>query len=360
MKKAGILTINDDNNYGNRLQNYATQEVLKKRDLKVETIKNISVKTGISYLKSMIKLMIKKFMFFLPISKRYHNFMNFDKNINYSQYIINENHIPSSLANEYDYFITGSDQVWNPNFNRMTKIDFLEFAPKEKRNSLSASFGIEKIPNNLIEKAKEGLEGLNNISVREERGKQIIEELTSRKDVEVLIDPTMMLEKEEWEKVAKKPKMLKSKKYILNYFLGEMPLERKQEIEKLSKENDCEIINILDKKSPFYTCGPSEFIYLEKNAFFICTDSFHSCAFAILFQKPFMVFERIKQGSCNMNSRIETILKTFCLEDRYYTGKIEKEKLVIDYTKANERLKGERKKFEKFLDKIFRDEDKKI
>ena len=324
MKKVGILTINDDNNYGNRLQNYATQEVLKRRGLKVETIKNLYIYKGISYLKSLIKLMMKKYIIFLPMSKRYHNFMNFDKNISYSKYIINKENIPSSLANDYDFFITGSDQVWNPNFERMSNIDFLQFAPKEKRNSLSASFGIEKIPEDLEEKAKEGLEGLKNISVREEKAKEIVEKLTKRKDVEVLVVPTMMLNKEEWTKVAKKPKMLKSKKYILNYFLGELSTERKQAIEKLAKENDCEVINILDKESPFYTCGPSEFIYLEKNAFFICTDSFHSCAFAILFQKPFMVFEREKKGVCNMNSRIETILKNFFLEDRYYEGKIKR------------------------------------
>ena len=216
-----------------------------------------------------------------------------------------------------------------------------------------ASFGIEKIPEDLEEKAKEGLEGLKNISVREEKAKEIVEKLTSRKDVEVLVDPTMMLNEEEWIKVAKKPKMLKSKKYILNYFLGELSAERKQSIEKLAKENDCEVINILDKESLFYTCGPSEFVYLEKNAFFICTDSFHSCVFAILFQKPFMVFER--KGSSNMNSRIETILRKFFLEDRYYRGEIKKEDLKIDYEKTNLQLENERKKFESFLNKILKD-----
>ena len=288
-KKVGILTINDDNNYGNRLQNYATQEVLKKRNLKVETIKNVNLKKDINYWKQKIKNIIR---IFTPMFERYKNFIKFNENINYSKYIIDKDHIPHSLANDYDYFITGSDQVWNPNYGRMSEIDFLEFAPKEKRNSLSASFGIEKIPSELIENAKKGLMGLNNISVREEKAKEIVEQLIDRKDVEVLVDPTMMLEKGEWEKVAKKPKMLKNKKYILNYFLGDIPIEREQSIEKLAEENDCEIINIMDKKSPFFRCGPSEFVYLEKNAFFICTDSFHSCVFAILFQKPFMVFER--------------------------------------------------------------------
>ena len=71
------------------------------------------------------------------------------------------------------------------------------------------------------------------------------------------------------------PKQLKNDKYILNYFLGELSEQRKNEIERIAKENDCEIINILDKNGPYYETGPSEFLYLEQNAFLICTDSFH-------------------------------------------------------------------------------------
>ena len=348
MKKVAILTINDDNNYGNRLQNYAVQEILKKQGLKVETISNQQGIYGIKYLKKIIKNIIKRLIIFKPSFRRFHYFMKFNKNIRYSKYHIDKKHIPEKLSQKYEYFITGSDQVWNPNFGRMSDIDFLTFAPKEKRNSFSASFGINEVPEDMKEYYKKNLLELNKISVREETGKKIIENLTGRTDVEVLVDPTMLLKAEEWDKVSKKPKNLKTDKYILNYFLGELSEERKKEIDRIAKENGCEVINILDKNSLFYENGPSEFLYLEKNAFLICTDSFHSCVFAILYNRPFIVFER-EDNNVNMNSRIETLINKFQLKNREFTGKITKENLEYDYSDAYKILDKERDKSKKFL-----------
>ena len=349
MKKVGILTINDDENYGNRLQNYAVQKKLEDNDMLIETIcnqrNNIGLKSIIKKIKKCIKkvINIKKF-------GRYNQFMEFNKNIKYSNIHIDANHIPNKLAEKYDYFITGSDQVWNPNFGRMSDIDFLTFAPKEKRNSFSASFGISEIPLEMKEYYKQRLEGLNNISVREEAGKKIVEDLTGRKDIQVLVDPTMLLTAEEWDKVSKKPKQLKNDKYILNYFLGELSEIRKKEIDRIAIENNCEIINILDKNSPFYQTGPSEFLYLEKNAFLICTDSFHSSVFAILYNRPFIVFDR-EDSLVSMNSRIETLINKFNLKNRKFTGRITEENLKHDYTEAYEILEKERKKSDDFLRK---------
>ncbi len=94
------------------------------------------------------------------------------------------------------------------------------------------------------------------ISVREDIGKNIVEDLTERKDVEVLVDPTMLISADKWDKLQKRPKELKKEKYILNYFLGEIEKEWKEEIERIAIENNCEVINLLDKKSPFYQTGP--------------------------------------------------------------------------------------------------------
>ena len=354
MKKVAILTINDDNNDGNRLQNYAVQEILKKQNVQVGTISNQFNIVGLRYIKKIIKNIIKKF---LPIKvcfkrhNKYVKFIKFNKYIKYSKYHIDKNHIPKKLGKKYDLFITGSDQVWNHTFGRMSDIDFLTFAPKEKRTSFSASFGISEVPNDMKEYYKKNLLGLNNLSVREEAGKKIIEDLTGRTDVEVLVDPTMLLTAEEWDKVSKKPKQLKTDKYILNYFLGELSESRKKEIDKIAKENGCEVINILDKNSPFYQTGPSEFLYLEKNAFLICTDSFHSCVFAILYNRPFIVFEREQKDLVSMNSRIDTLLSKFKLEDRRYKGKIEKEDLPHNYDEAYKILEKEREKSNNFLKK---------
>lgn len=233
---------------------------------------------------------------------------------------------------------------------RLRDIDLLNFAKPEQKIAFSASFGISELPEKYKQKTTEALKTFKAISVREDSGKKIVEELTGRTDVEVLVDPTMLLTPEEWDKVSKKPEQLNFDKYILCYFLGELSQQRKKEIERVAKENECKIINILDKKDPFYETGPSEFLYLEKNAFLICTDSFHSSVFAILYNRPFIVFDR-EDSLVKMNSRLDTLLKKFELEDRWYEGEIKKEQLKTDYTKAYEILEKERKKSINFLKK---------
>ena len=349
MKKIAILTINDDTNYGNRLQNYAVQKTLQKLNFSVETINNQKNIVGINIIKKKIKNIIKKLLNFKRF-RRYNAFIKFNKNIKYSKIYIDSNHVPKDLKKKYDFFITGSDQVWNPSIGRLSDIDLLNFADNNQKISFSASFGISNIPESLKSRVKNNIETFKAISVREDAGKEIIAELTDRKDTEVLIDPTMMLDAKEWDNITKKPKMLKCKKYILKYFLGNLSETRKKEIERFAEENDCEIIDILDQNSPFYRTGPSEFLYLEKNAFLICTDSFHSCVFAILYNRPFIVFEREDKEE-KMNSRIDTLLTKFNLSDRRFSGNLAKQSLNHDYMDAYKILYEEIKKAEKFLKK---------
>lgn len=349
MKKIGIITINDDNNYGNRLQNYAVQEIIKKFHLDAISIKNVVNYNSKNIYLYKIKKILKIFM-----KKKSRKFFYFNKNIKTTSRYIYINYINKTLKNKYDYFVAGSDQIWNYNFNRLSNIDLLDFANDTQKIAFSASFGVGKLPEKYKNKVTKALSTFKSISVREDSGKKIVEELTGRKDVEVLVDPTMLLTAEEWDKVSLKPKQinkLNGKKYILNYFLGELSEERKKEIERVAKENNCEIINIMDKKDPFYVSGPSEFLYLEKNAFLICTDSFHSSVFAILYDRPFVVFDREEKGMENMGSRLDTLINKFHLKNRRFTGKITKENLEHDYTEAYKILEEERKKSDRFLRK---------
>lgn len=347
MKKVGIVTINDNNNYGNRLQNYAVQETLKKLKVEPITIKNEpATNTRNKYILRKLKSIFNKGSY-SKILERKKCFEEFNKNIVFS----NKKVTPYSKLKEYEYFLVGSDQVWNPNFGRLRDVDLLEFVEPYKRISFSASFGISNLPEQYNENLKNALKNYKAISVREDAGKKIIEDVVGRKDVEVLVDPTMLLAAEEWDKVAKKPEQLKTDRYILNYFLGELSEKRKKEIDRIAKENNCEVINILDVNSPFYKTGPSEFLYLEKNAFLVCTDSFHSCVFATLFNKPFIIFNR-EDSHVSMNSRIETLIKKLELKNREYNGKeITRENLNHDYTEAYKILDEERKKSIKFLRK---------
>ena len=345
MKKVGIVTINDNDNYGNRLQNFAVQSCLTKLACDSTTLKNNpTLNNANNFLGRIIKFYFKKLKCKNKGARKSY-FMKFNKNITFSRKYITAY---SKINNKYDYFIVGSDQVWNPNFGRLSDVDILFFAKEQQKISFSASFGISELPQEYKEKTAKALKNFKAISVREDAGKKIIEELTGRNDIQVLVDPTMLLTAEEWDKVSKKPEQLKTNKYILNYFLGELSEERKKEINRVAKENNCEVINILDKKSPFYQTGPSEFLYLEKNAFLICTDSFHSSVFAILYDRSFIVFDR-EENIVNINSRIETLINKFNLKNREFTGKITKENLQHDYKEAYEILEKERKKSYEFL-----------
>ena len=360
MKKVGIVTLYGNSNFGNKLQQYAVQTIIEKYGFDV---KNIITKNSKSFEinnRFFIKIInsIKSIKHYLLYKSRYRNvnFYKFEKEYlknDIKIYYSNEDNL--DLDKKYDYFLIGSDQVWNPYFGLPKEFRFLNTIAKSKKISISASIGVSKIPSEEKEYYKKSLMNIKSISVREDEAKRIIENISHRRDIEVLVDPTMLLTSKEWDRVLNRPKQIDkiiNKKYILNYFLGELSEPIKKEIEKIAKENNCEIINILDKKDQFYSCGPSEFLYLEKNAFLICTDSFHSSVFAIIYNRPFVVFDRHQRNVEEMNSRIDTIINKFKLENRKYNGKkITKENLKHDYTEAYIILEKERKKAETFLKK---------
>lgn len=191
------------------------------------------------------------------------------------------------------------------------------------------------------------------MSVREEAGKRIVEKLTGKEDVEVLIDPTMMLTKEEWESIMKKPENLQTDKFIVKSFLGNTTMQIEEELNRFVKEHKCKIIDISNKDSKFYDMGPAEFLYLEKNALLVATDSFHACVFSILFSTPFVIFER-EDSVASMYSRIETLIEKFQLKNSIFTGKIE-EKVLENYEeKTYQILEKEREKVNKFLERALK------
>ncbi|WP_394870691.1 polysaccharide pyruvyl transferase family protein [Clostridium butyricum] len=351
--RVAIVTITNGENYGNRLQNYAVQQQLEKENIHIETLRN---KSGQSFsLIRSVKKLLKNTIFYCKYKneinrkKYFHEFNN--NYIVFSKYEVSNSKIPKKINEKFDLFICGSDQIWNPNYEENAEVNFLQFTSRNKKVSFAASFGANNIPEHRKHSMSIWLNDFKYISVREDSGKNILKQLTNRDDVEVLVDPTMLITAQEWDKLCKKPKQLKSKKFILNYFLGEISYQRKKQIEIIAKENECEIINLMDKRNIFYQTGPSEFLYLEKNAFLICTDSFHSCVFAILYNTPFIVFER-EDNTVSMNSRIDTLLRKFKLEDRRFKECIDNEQLKCDYSIAHKLLKEERKKSDRFLNKI--------
>lgn len=350
MEKCGIITLFNEYNFGNRLQNYATQEVLKRLDFDVETIKYVGLYDKVASNNTELE------------KSRLEKFKEFNKNINFHEETIYKEHDTHDEFHEnFDYFVIGSDQIWNYTFNRVfSEKAFASFSPKHKKVSIAASFGVDLLPEEgslEYEICKKHLNEIKHISVREDAGKRMVKELTGRDDAVVLIDPTMMIEKNHWEKVMKKPEKLKTSQYILKSFLGDTDEKTKAELERVAKENGCEIIDVSDENSYYYDMGPAEFLYLEKNAFLVATDSFHSCIFAMLFDTPFLIFKRHDNVHENMHSRIETLLSTFELENRIFDGKITEELLKVDYSKANKILESKRIEAYDFLKKSLKNEE---
>ena len=218
------------------------------------------------------------------------------------------------VADEYDYFVTGSDQVWNPYFADLEKL-FIKFAPGGKRISYAASISCPEIPQDKLQMFIDGVRGMKAISVREQAGAELIEKLTGRK-VEVVADPTMLVAAEKWREIARKPSWLKGDEEILTtYFLGKRPDEV---INRLAMEHGLKVVNILDEHVfEHYAVAPEEWLWLIDNASLMYTDSFHGTVFSILFRRPFVVTERIGDGCVNkMTSRIDTLLGKFGLEAR--------------------------------------------
>ena len=362
MNKVGILTLNGYFNYGNRLQNYALQEVIEKLGLDCETIINKTnlQKQKSSVMKSGIEIFLEKSikekidMINYKINKnrikefnenRYDIFEKFSKKyINETSFSISINNIPKDLENRYGYFISGSDQVWNPNDSAVSEINFMTFAPRCKRLTYAPSFGVSKIPQQYKEDYKCWLEGIDNISVREQEGAKIIKDLTGN-DALVVVDPTMLLTKEQWLSISKKHDNKPNKKYLLTYFLGGISKEVNKKIKKIAKQNNLKVVNLATlKDKKYYATGPSEFIDYINDASLFMTDSFHGCVFSVLLETPFVVCDRLGHTKeQNMSSRIETFLEKFQLQSRTFDRVTDEILFEKNYIEANEILEIERK-----------------
>lgn len=364
--RIGLLTITDYNNYGNRLQNYAGQQVLKSLGYNVTTLINEPkvIKTNTKTIKEKLKeKKIKEIVdaFILKknkkkrvdaLKKKINSFKIFtNNNIKQSNYILTSEYIPSEIDNFFDYYIVGSDQVWNPIHRNGSALDFLTFAPKSKRIAYAPSFGIDSIPEEHKENYKKWLMDFESLSVREDTGAKIIKDLTGR-DALVIADPTLMLKKEEWLELSTVSEIKPKNKFILTYFLGEVSVETKNLIKLIKKEYNYEVVNLGSYDDiKYYAIDPGEFIdYINSSSVFL-TDSFHGAVFSIILEKSFIVFDRVGKGP-TMNSRIETLLAKFQLEDRKWENvTVSKKYFYTDYSHIEPILETERNKAFNYLKK---------
>lgn len=341
-RKLGIVTIVDHANFGNRLQNYAVQEVLKSLGFDPETI--VSRRFNGLDPGRRIRYLLEKLVVSASESRLSRHFQDKVSHARKDQkhdslvrakaeagLDFSRAHVKMSTAHltpaglhgasvdDYDYFVVGSDQVWKPAYRNGAGPEFLDFAPPEKRIAYSASFGVSVIPPVFVARYRKGIGSMAAVSVRELAGKKIVETICGFTPT-VTVDPTLLLSKSQWQKVSAVHPRTPATGYALRYFLSRPTDETDRAIGAVAEEGGLESVTLADVAHPqFYEAGPGEFLDLVGGASVVCTDSFHGVIFSIIFGRPFVVFTRAGSGAA-MNSRIDTLLEYFGLQDRLYRG----------------------------------------
>ena len=339
MYKIGIITI-QSRNFGNRLQNFALQEVLHALGHTVFTIRR-EMPTRKS-----VGRRIQAFIQFVFQTKNA-KFEKFDKRIFKSKEWATADEWSKNIRDAYDFFIAGSDQLWNPYYNFVGGSDFLTFAKRNQKISYAASFGVSEIPKEQQGKYRSYLSTFKEISVREERASEIVYNLTGEL-VEVVLDPTFLIKRETWKSIERKPRGFYLDRYVLVYELGEADVSLKTCLTKIREKGKLDIVDIRKKTrmGKEWSIGPMEFLYLIDHAEYILTNSFHACVFSVIFHKRFLVFERF---DLDMGSRIDTLLKNFSLENCRYVENYDVQNVEIDYEQVEKKLRVAQEKSWSFL-----------
>lgn len=358
MKSVGIITFHAAHNYGSNLQAYALQKVIRKLGLRCEIINFRTPRQRDQYTpltkRKGIKYIFKNLYFAINYRNRKTKYLKFESFIDkYLEKSFAEYKSLEELQEDppkYDYYISGSDQIWNTVPLDADMAYFLPFVKNSRKIAYAPSFG--QIGN--IEHRDQIAEYINQydcLSVREKFGQDLIKQMTGQ-TVPILIDPTMLLDKKEWEKII--PGKIVEGEYIFFYTL----FADKQMIEIVKKisaftglkvvisniSNQYEILSGFEKKT---ASGPLEFLSLVKYSKLVCTTSFHGTVFSILLERPFLVINGME------DNRISTLLGMTAFTNRAVDAKsivtVEKNIFNIDFTKSTKSIEKEKEKALNYL-----------
>lgn len=366
MTKIGTITFHGAQNFGSVLQAYALQEFVESLyaeagkdclynviNYRTEFQKSFySIYKSVKSPKNIIKNAVA-FRYNSDLKVKNQRFEDFLSNyINLTDEVSKADEL-EKFASAFDFYISGSDQIWNVRASDFESAYYLDFVKSGKKLSYAASFGPLKIDWSIYNKEKYSvlLSQYSDISVRETGSADNVKELTGS-NCEVNIDPTFLLAKEQWKSIQSGANY-NDGKYILLYCL-EPSKEQLSMAKAISKElnlpilvtrynNKNDMINGFVKK---YDCGPLDFLSYIDNAALVLSSSFHGTAFSMIYNKPFYVFGGMK------DSRISSILKIANIEDRSIEsfGDVERVSLdTVDFSVVNEIICNEREKSKNYL-----------
>jgi len=259
-------------------------------------------------------------------------------------------------------FIVGSDVVWSPRYNDTDrlKVFLLGFTHNSYKASYAASVG-DPIPHHLRSIYKRYLTEFDFISVRERSSAKYLLDVLPTLDVEIVLDPTALLSREEWMKIANPPQKIPQGSYILVYDLYRSN-EILSPVIKFAKKHHLKVLTYshslfqrIKGVETFYPYGPREFIWLMNGAKFVVTSSFHGTVFSTIFQKPFV---SINPEPYAPVTRIRDYLDLIGAGDRL----LDDPAMItfsdfenIDWRDINQKLNFHKKRSIKYLKKVLRE-----
>lgn len=367
MKTIGVLTFHASHNYGSMLQAYALQHVLCNMGYKCEIINFRKEEQKKMYLPihkkgpvlQRIVRTLTLFPYLKDCNRKYQLFENFlandlilsEKEYSTLQEIENDN-----LS--YDYYITGSDQIWNPVCWDFDWIYFLPFVKAGRKIAYAPSMGNGYLPDEIMYKHCSKFHQLINqydfLSVRETGTLKRVEALTN-KEIELVLDPTLLVDVSHWENLISKEPLIKGE-YIFLYSPS-FNLETFDMVRNIASRMKLKVVisqlygrEITYKYGEFVkylSVGPKEFLNLCKNASLVCGNSFHLIVFSILFKTPFWAI-----NGMNDNRVCELLLKSGLTYRSITKDNFEcviNDSLSLDFEDAIKKLQEERYKSLSFL-----------
>ena len=388
MKTVGIITVHHYGNFGSALQAYASQKVFEKLGYDTyiidyrspnayyatERYMNYEDRDDSFYRKlekrsyGMLKRIVRK-MLSSPCIAHFLYKLGMRRGINLTNFWLENLRMTrryEKLSDLYadpphfDIYVVGGDQLWNTYITFNNPAFFLTFADEEaKKITFSTSIGIPAIPIEALDTFKKGISNLSAILLREQEGVDYLRSLGFKADR--VLDPTLMLTKEEWNEMRDRKYKLPYEKYILAYFLN--PTDWTSELlETVRLQTGLPVIVIGARrggnasKEYFYTGGieVSTFLSLFAHTDIVVTNSFHGMAFTVLFEKIMVATYRSDESETSMNSRHRNMVDLFGLSSCLYDRKSfspEKLSYHMDYGKINGRLAEHRRQSIELLKK---------
>lgn len=301
--KIAVVSLYGRNNYGNCLQRHAVHVLLEQHGCTAISLDRRR------WTKDKLLEMFAETLSIIPVPsvrlERARRFLAFDKGL-LSRKVSSGN--LRRISGEFDAFVVGSDQIWNPRiWDFEAEYNLLGFVESgERRIALSPSFGISQLNSGDIEVFKRYLSGYARLSVREKEGANIVEALG--REAEVLPDPTMALSVTHWQKVAD-TSLAPSSPYVLVYELGS-GCSCVEAAEQYAAHKGLDVVELNNASNRYFAAGPADFVGLIFAAEAVFTDSFHAMVFSLLGHTPFKVLPR-DGSSYSMSSRISTLETVF-------------------------------------------------